>query len=191
MTDNLVRQAEKNLNATLAFERMFPENVFWGRWDAFFFFDSDLLFDRQSADRLRALLACENGTVVCVRNLDIAHTEENPDDTFFFEKETLGEAYWVRLYGKAPSFPSYGWGVTMYRYGYSSEIGYWCIYCERLAEFGVIAVRQRGAPDQFSTAIDEFKALPIKQAIENPRCYSLTPGVLREEWRTKLLQNYS
>ncbi|HEY7980976.1 MAG TPA: hypothetical protein VID19_05790 [Candidatus Eremiobacteraceae bacterium] len=186
-----MRQAKKNLDATLALERRFPDNVFRGRWDAFYFFNAELLFERDSAERLKVLLASENGAVICVRNLDIANTERNPDDTFFFEKETLGETYWARLYGKDPVFPGYGWGYSMYNYGYTSELGGWCIYCEKMAEFGVVAVCEGGAPGQFTSAIKAFGALPIKQAIEHTRCYTLTPGILLEEWRMKLIQNYS
>jgi len=186
-----MRQAEKNLDAAPGANRTFPDNVFRGRWDAFFFFDSDLLFEQQSAERLKALLACESGAVICVRNLDIAHTEGNPDDTVFVEEETLRETYWAHLRGNGPSWPSYGWTYSMYRYGYASEMGRWCIYCDKMAESGVIAIHQDGAPGQFTSALKAFDALPIEQAIENPRSYALMPGVLLEEWRTKLLQNYS
>jgi hypothetical protein len=99
MTENLMRQAEKNLDAALATSGVFPENVFRGRWDAFFFFDPDLLFAPESAETLKALLSCENGAVLCVRNLDITHTEGTADVTVFPEKETLGETYWALLCG--------------------------------------------------------------------------------------------
>jgi hypothetical protein len=216
-TEKLMTRAKKNLDAALACEGQFPDNVFWGRWGAFFFFDADLLFQRQLAERLKALLACENGAVVCVRNLDIALYEGNPDDTVFLVRETLAETLsaYMRVakaerdtdgtiikrkarkadgtvfFLTGPSWPHDGWTTSFYRLGYTSEIGSWCIYCERTAEFGVIAIRQGHDPDQFSSALREFKALPIKQAIENPICYTLLPGVLSEDWRIKLLRNYS
>ena len=64
MTKTLMKKAEMNLDAALESERVFPQNVFKGSWDAFYFFDPDSLFEPQSVERFRALLACEHGALV-------------------------------------------------------------------------------------------------------------------------------
>jgi hypothetical protein len=188
MTDNLMIQAVKNLDAALETNRRFPVNVFQGRWDAFLFFDHDLLFEAKAVARYKALLACEDGALACVRNLDIARAEGISEDTIFLDKETLGETYWAQF--RDPGPPS-GWIYRMDRYGCTSDVGRWCIYCERNNEIAVIAVRGIDALGQFAPALETLQALPIKQAIEKPSSFGLSPRGLTEEWRNELLQEYA
>jgi hypothetical protein len=188
MTENRMRQAVKNLDAALETNRRFPVNVFQGRWDAILFFDQDLLFEANSVFRFKALLACEDGALVCLRNLDIACDEGNSEDKIFLDKEILGETYWAQL--RSPE-PGSGFLYRMDRYGCTSDVGRWCIYFERNNEIAVIAVRGIDALGQFAPALETLQALPIKQAIEKPSSYGLSPRGVPEEWRNELLQEYA
>jgi hypothetical protein len=103
----------------------FPKNPFRGKWDAFFLFDPDLLFESQFVEKLSSLLSSEGGTSVCVRNLDVACAGGTREQaSMFFDIETSGRAYMDRLHGDGPGS---GWLYRMERYGYASDVGCWCI----------------------------------------------------------------
>jgi hypothetical protein len=122
-------------------------------------------------------------------NLDQADAKGDREQaSIFLDKTTAGEAYTSLLRG--PSAGS-GWLYVMERYVCVSDVGDWCIYCQTDSELAVIAVRYKGVPDRFKSAIQQFNALPIRPAIEEPPCYGLSPERLSPEWRNKLLQEYS
>jgi hypothetical protein len=187
MCEDPRRRAAKNLDAAVAPGRRFPENVFRGNWSAFFFFDPDLLFEPQFVESARTFLGTENGTCVCLSNLDAVGTQGGLETSIFLDAGTTGEAYVARLRG--PSVAS-GWLYQMDRYGCTSDVGSWCIYCERNNEIAVIAVHENGAPNRVKSAIEQLNALPVEQAIQTPPSYGLSSRGLPVEWRNKLLQGY-
>ncbi len=177
--------AAKNLDQALAMARTFPENPFCEKWDAFYFFDPDLLFESQFAETLGLLLSCEDGRSVCLRNIDLASAGSTAEEaSIFLEVNTTGKAYMDQLRGGGPGR---GWLYRPERYAYASDVGDWCIYCERANEIAVIAVRWRGVSDRFAVPLRHLNALPIQEAIEKPSSYGLSPRGLLEEWRKKML----
>jgi hypothetical protein len=180
--------AAKQLDDALAMDRGFPENPFRGKWDAFYFFDPDLLFESQFVDKLKLLLSCENGSCVCMRNLDVECPGGTPEESsMFFDIAMNGNAYMDRLRGGGPAS---GWLYRMDRYGYASDAGHWSIYCERANEIAAIAVRWDGPPGRFAEPLRQFDALPIGEAIQRPSSYGLSPDGLPEAWRAKMLQTF-
>ena len=187
-------QASKNLDLALAPGRRFPSNPFLGQWDAFYFFEPHRLFLRSFPDTMRALLASENGSSVCMRNMDGAPVVDPPEGasdspegaSLSLDGSTSGEAYWKYLRGSGPGF---GWLSRMERYAYASDAGHWCIYCERNNEIAVIAIRENGA--RFASALEQLGALPIGRAIESSVSWGLSLGHLPEAWREELLRAYA
>lgn len=188
MRDDPRKRAAQNLDAALQSDRRFPQNVFRGTWDVFAFFDPDVLFEPRFVERAQALLRCENGICVCLRNLGIQVSESAREHALiFFDSGTTGEAFMAQLRG--PTVGS-GWLYRMDRYACTSDIGRWCIYCERNNEIAVIATRGGGTSDGLRLAIEQFEALRINEAIEKPPTYGLSSKGLPAEWRERLLKEY-
>ena len=182
------QQAAKNFDEALSMKRRFPENPFRGKWDAFHFFDPDLLFESQFVEKLRLLLSCEPGTSVRLCNIDIAGAGGTfEESSIFLDIEMSGQAYMDHLRRGGPGS---GWVYRMERYGYASDGGHWCIYCERANEIAAIAVRWNGSTDRFTAPLRQFDALPIQRAIDKPSSYGLSARGLPEAWRDKMLQAF-
>jgi hypothetical protein len=80
-----------NLNRAIDMARRFPQNVFLGNWDAFFFFDSDWIFCREFVESAKVLLQIEGGTQVTIFHLDAQPGGER--SSFVIDGETTSEAY--------------------------------------------------------------------------------------------------
>ena len=179
------QKARANLILAINASREFPKNVFPGNWGEFFFFDSDWLFDAQFVERARELLEIEGGNSACMSNLDAAPGTER--SSFFIDKEITGQAYATFLSG--PNVEE-GWIYGVDRFGCTSDVGQWCIYCERRNEIAVIAVRDSRGTEKYEAVIAQFKALPIGQAVAKPISYSFSDRALSAEWRGELLKQY-
>jgi hypothetical protein len=183
MIDHSNAQASENLDLALATSRGFPHNPFLGRWDAFQFFDPDRLFERAFPDTMRALLACENGRSVCLRNMDVARVADSSESpSFYLDRDTTGSAYM----GCLSSRPGYGWLYRMDVYAFASDAGQWCIYCERCNEMAVIAIRENSP--KFGSALERLRAMPIRRAIESSDMYGFYS--LPDEWRQELFRAF-
>jgi hypothetical protein len=188
MKHDAAKQAVANLDAALVTRKQFPENIFLGKWDSFFFFDPDYIFEAPFVEVVKTLMESENGRCACLRNLDIMGSDGSLERSLLFlDRETTGEAYQAFLAGPAPGM---GWLHMMFRYACASDAGSWCIYCERNNEIAVIAVRRMGNLSLFNSAISSLHALPIEQAIEKPPSYGLSSRSLSVEWRNRLLEEY-
>jgi hypothetical protein len=180
------QKARANLSLAIDAGREFPKNVFSGNWGGFFFFDSDWIFDAPFVERARALLEIEGGNSACISNLDAVPSTER--SSFFIDKEITGQAYASFLSG--PNIEE-GWIYGVDRFGCTSDVGQWCIYCERRNEIAVIAVRDSRAMEKYEAAIAQFKALPIDQAVAEPLSYGFSERALSAEWRGELLKQYA
>jgi hypothetical protein len=183
-------RAAKNLDATIAIDRRLPDNVFLGEWSSYLFFDPDLIFDRVFVEITKAIMLCEHGTCICLKNLEVALTGNSEQAFFFIDSQTSGKAYMGRLSAPIDGSNLVGWVHLMDHYGCASDIGSWCIYCERSNEIAVIAIRNEDGLVQFRPALELLQALPIRQAIERPSSYGLSVRGMSENTRAKLIQEY-
>ncbi len=189
--DDPKTRAAKNVDAAIAMDRRFPKNVFLGEWSAYLFFDPDLIFDRYFIEITNALLLCEHGTCICLRNLEVALTGNLERASFFLDNQTSGKAYMGRLSAPIEGSNLVGWVHLMDHYGCASDIGSWCIYCERSNEIAVIAVREGVDLTKLSPALKLLRALPIREAIEKPVSYGLSQRGLPPDVRIKLIREYA
>jgi hypothetical protein len=180
------QKARVNLRLAIDASRQFPKNVFSGKWDGFLFFDSDWIFDAQFVERSNVLLEIEGGNSVCMSNLDVAPSTER--SLFFIDKGITGQAYTSFL--SEPNVEE-GWIYGVDRFGCTSDVGQWCIYCERRNEIAVIAVRGNRAAEKYRPAIVQFKAQPIDQALAIPLSHGFSARALSAEWRGELLKQYA
>jgi hypothetical protein len=157
----------------------------------FFFFDPDRLFDRQSVDIFAALLEAENSQYICLCNLGAAGAARDYEHaSLFVHKGTSGEDFMSLLGGAKVSTVECGWIYQKDDYACASDAGHWCIYLERVTEVGVVAIRGNDCDEMFKPALELLKALPIKQAFDNPPSYGLS-SAFSSEWRKALLSEYT
>lgn len=187
MNDYMTR-ALANIDDTIDSHRRFPENVFLGRWEEFLFFDPDWIFDKQFPGAIKTLLDSENALCACLKNLTPPSLGAPSEQaSIFLDKQTNPETYFTFL-----SKPvGIGWLYRMDNYGCTSDVGDWCMYCERNNEIAVIAVRKIHSDQRFRSITGFLNALPIQQAIAAPFSYGLSPRVLSPAWREGLLKEYS
>lgn len=180
------QKALANLSRALDASRRFPENVFLGKWGGFLFFDSDWIFEGPFVERAKALLEIEGGQCASISNFDEAAGTDG--SSFFIEQKTAGQDFQSFLQG--PRIGE-GWIYGVDRFGCTSDVGEWCIYCERRNEIAVIAVRESRAVEKCSAAIAQFKAMPIEQAIALPLSYGFSERALSADWRSEFLKQYA
>lgn len=179
------QKAVANLRRALNASRRFPGNVFSGDWRKFLFFDSDWIFDGQFVERVKELLEIEGSKCACICNLDEPAGADR--SLFLIDHKSTGSNYSAFL--KGPNIGD-GWLYGVDRFGCASDIGLWCIYCERRSEIGVIANRDSGIFEKCRVPIAQFKALPIDQAIAQSLSYGFSEGGLSAEWRSELVKQY-
>ncbi len=169
--------------------RRFPENIFVDEWDDYFFFDSDRVFDPTFVVLMQAVLTAERASCACISNLDTVLTRLSPEESsFVFERSTTVAEYLTALKG-SPS--KLGWIYGVDRFACTSDLGEWCIYCERRNELAVVATKVGITDVVQRKLVDGCKALRVDKAIAQTHIYALSARALSPEWRTALLKNYA
>lgn len=181
-------KAADNLTSNLYLDRRFPRNVFGPAWCEFFFFDSDWMFDPAFVGYVKALLEVEGASCACMTNIDAAGGNERRDSRFIIDRTTTPEAYRSLLAGKGPTV---GWINDIERFGCTSEVSEWCMYCERASEIAVIAVRRGVSPERYLPVLAPFKAARLADAVKQPLAYGFSSQALSEAWRSELLIEYA
>jgi hypothetical protein len=191
------RRAAANVTTAIESARRFPKNVFSADWNSFLFFDSDRMFIGRFADgtevcfaeQVRALLEIDGGKSVCMMNLDQAASGMDGSRCCLFMSKTMtNEAY--RSFLRGPN-EAEAWLYGVDRFGCASDMGQWCIYCERTSEMAVIAFRERDSWTRFAAVIGHLEALPFKEAIEKPISFAFNPRYLIVDRRIELLREYA
>ncbi len=186
-TKDVARQkAFDHLSRAIQANCRFPSNVFSGTWSDFFFFDVDWIFDAQFVEKIIALSEVEGGQCACIVDLDVPLGSER--SSFFIDKEITGLIYQSFLNG--PSVGD-GWLHGVDRFGCISDIGEWCIYCEKGNEIAVIGIRGNSSVEKYKLVLTKFKSLPIEEAIAQPLSYGFSDRALSPEWRNELLKQYA
>jgi hypothetical protein len=123
-------QALNNSVAFCDFKKSLPEFVFRGDWERFLFFQSDYVFASEFNDFVHRLLRIEGGHAACLINLDKTEADHThyQVEPLFIDERTDGATYMRALHGEGPA---HGWLYAMNRFVCTSDIGRWCVYCER------------------------------------------------------------
>lgn len=179
------QQALFNLRNSIDAELRFPKNVFARNKSVFLFFDADWVFDAGFVAGVGHLLEIEGG--ICAPILDLDSIPDAKGSSFFIDKEIDGAAYQSFLNG---SNDGGSWMNGVGRFGCTSDVGEWSIYCEKRTEIAAIAVRDDHALGKYARAIAQFKMLPIDQAVAKPLSYGFSDRALSAEWRSEFLRNY-
>lgn len=185
---DVCKVALANLSRSVDANRRFPDHVFVGDWEHFFFFDSDWMFDQQFVELLKMVLVAERGSCACIVNLDAVLTGSSAEESSFtFDGSTTGSAYLAALKGSPPKL---GWIYGIDRFACTSDLGRWCMYCERGTELAVVATKAGFSEMAQRRLLDGCKALRIDKAIGRSQTYALSAKGLTEEWRIALPKHY-
>lgn len=181
------QRALNNAKSFVNPEKSLPENVFSGHWATFLFFESDRLFVADFIDIVKELIVLEGATVCCLLNLNETNSPEAmAPSALFLDESTVGIDYLICLRGSGPAV---GWIYSMDRYGCASDIGEWCIYCEKENDIAVIGFHRKDGLLKYRMPIDRLRAKNIAVACDRLNDMfpfnQLTPG-----WLTGLTENY-
>ncbi len=177
-------RALNNSEIFCEFGKTLPEFVFRGSWEGFFFFQSDYVFAPEFDDFVHKLLTVEGGHVACLVNLDKTETQGEP---LFIHEDTDEQAYMAAIRGEGPA---HGWLFAMDRFVCASDVGNWCVYCERANDVAVVALRDIGGSPALDGALDQVRAKPIEALIQGGTSPLFPFDHLVPTWRSGLLENY-
>jgi hypothetical protein len=173
----------------LNFDARFPQNVFLGKWDRFLFCESDRIFCPEFIDAVNEFLDIENAAVACLLNLDITDSMEfESAGAMYLDRSITQSEYDRRLRGNGPSD---GWIYRMDRYACTSDVGEWCIYCERNTDVAVIALRSAEGLEKFRSPLLKMWAYPLETICDSKDKKVFPFTHLVPAWREGLAKNYN
>ena len=173
-----------NINGSIDLSKRFPANIFVGNWGSYFFFDSDWIFDAEFANCLNQFCGIEDEQCICLTDVDIKSDIEQ-EGVLCIDRILTPDSYRLLLKGAVPAS---GWIYRVDRLACSSDVGQWCIYCERPNEIGVLAIRANAPAEQYEGALAILKAVPIERAIALPGSYGFSE--LPAHWQTEFVKQY-
>lgn len=164
-----------------------PDKVFVEPYGGARFFQSDYIFSPDFPGIAGEFLDIEKSNICCLLNLDKSSLL-NPDhcSAIFINNPQDSETYLEKLRGNGPSS---GWLYGVDRYVCSSDIGEWCIYCEKANDIAVICFKNFNDVVKFESPLVKLCARPIEDLLVGAT--SLPPfNDMVLEWRNGLLKNY-
>lgn len=151
------------LNARNAFDSdmEFPENVFTKAWDHYLFFPSDRMFGKTFVEALPVFIGLEQANTVCLLNLTQSSSLEFEGcAALFLNTEITAKEYDYLISHNGEEL---GWVYVMDDYICTSDVGGWCMYCERLSDIAVLAISSAGV-EQLRPALDILQPYTLEEA---------------------------
>jgi len=129
-------------------------------------------------------LRSENGSLCCLLNLSKTKALEfERIAAVFIDGLVTGKEYDAQLRGD-------GWLFGMDRYGCASDVGEWCMYCEKDNDIAVVGLRNENSRSKFRSPLKELNAEPI-ESVNGGELAELFPFIhLTPQWRRGLIENY-
>lgn len=87
--------------------------------------------------------------------------------------------------------PTEGWLFGMDRFGSASDRGEWCIYCEKMNDVAIIALRQRIDVEKYAEHLKQLHAEPIGALLKAGAAAPVPFGQLTAPWRHGLARHYA
>ena len=186
--DSSQMQALKNAVDFCDFESVLPGQIFRGQWRRFLFFQSDCVFSPEFVEFIREILNIESGSVACIVNLDRTEFSEiNRAALLFVDKGTAQREYMEALRGDGPAD---GWLYAMERFVCTSDVGQWCVYCEKSNDVAVVGLRDIPSGNALDAALERLQAKPIEVLTQEGVAPQFPFDHLVPVWRRGLIENY-
>ncbi|MGF6604818.1 hypothetical protein P3T23_009574 [Paraburkholderia sp. GAS448] len=182
------RKAFDTVMRSLDFDKLLPERVFIGEWTHFLFFESDRIFESGFMDAMCQLLRLEHAKVACLLNVDKTEVFELENvAALFLDEAVFGKEYGDELRAGGPAD---AWLYRVDRYACASDVGEWCIYCEKSNDIAVVGLRSADGIKKFEAPLQHLWARPIEDLMDGG-CSPLFPfDHLVPAWREGLVSNY-
>jgi hypothetical protein len=181
------RKAFDGLIKALRPDARLPSNVFAESWSSYLFFPSDELFLGEFVSAVSGLLLAEKGSVACLINLsETTQMTFDKASAIFLDNRTTASWYDLKLRGNGPADGSI---FVMDRYACMSDVGEWCIYCEKEEDVAVIAVRDTDGVTKFDSPLAAMRAAPLSQ-LSVPDTGVFPFNKLTPNWHKELTCNY-
>jgi hypothetical protein len=182
------RNAYLNIMHNIDTEISFPGQVFKKKWHEFYFFQSDRMFNVGFFGILEKLMSLENSEVCCFLNMDETVKFEFESAAAIFVDNAMTEnKFYERLYDGGPAV---GWLYGMDTYACSSNIGNWCVYCEKANDIAVIGFVNSNEGEENQLVLQKLYAKPIVDLIDGGRNSMFPFSELVPDWRKELVKNY-
>jgi hypothetical protein len=143
------------------------------------------MFEGAFVEKVRMMLQREGSTCGCIANLD-RYAVVAPA-VFAIDEATTAQDYQRRLAGTGPDD---GWVYDIGRFGCTSDVGSWCIYCERASELAIIGFRAEALPEQHEFLLASLHASRTESVGANPNRFDFAAHSISRAWQRELLQNY-
>lgn len=162
-----------------------PENVFERSMRRFLFFESDALFFGSFVEAAQTFLEIERSSAVSLVNLTEALQlgRGGASPSICLTQDTTEDKYRERLRGGSPA---QRWLYSMDRYGCASNVGEWCIYCEKRNDVAVIGLRDDSSERRFKPALALLGAAPLEELWAERFPFR----EMVKEWRDGLVAHY-
>jgi hypothetical protein len=186
--NNQAREAAlNNVKESIDLGARLPSPVFVGQWAQFLFLDCYALFRPTFANLVRSVLRSETSQCCCVLNLSSLRASTfAPPDVFYFAADTTETEYAQCLRQSRT-----GWVVMMDDYACASDVGDWCIYCEKANDVAVIGFRSGKASVLLHGELQELRAESIETLLARGQTAPIPFSRLTPTWRDGLVANYS
>lgn len=182
------RSAFRNIVAVGDFKTMLPDSVFIEAWRVFRFFQSDHVFSMGFVEIVREFMYLEGAQVACLLNLDKTEILGfDSAEAIYIDARMDGNAYQEKLHAGGHDL---GWLFGVDRYVCASDVGGWCIYCEKSNDVAVVGFRGIECIKKFEVPLRNLSARIIEDLIDGG-CAPLFPfDHLVPVWRKGLVDNY-
>jgi hypothetical protein len=186
--EEILKRAFENLVGALKPDTLLPSNVFSGTWNSYLFFPSDHMFFGPFVPAIKMLLQAENANAACQLNLS-----ESPEIKFktasaiYIDQATTGTDYVTKLRGHGPSD---GWIYAMQLYGCASNVGRWCMYCERSNDIAVIALQNAEDHKDFEQPLTLLNTGPLESLCRTGKDGTFPFNKLTREFHDELTNHY-
>ncbi|MDY0271121.1 MAG: hypothetical protein RBR37_01225 [Advenella sp.] len=179
------------LNARNAFDPKikFPNNVFTRSWDCYLFFPSDRMLRKDFANSISEFIFLEQANIVCLLNLTRSPSLEfESAAALYLDKDINESQYHALIWGSGPA-EAEGWIFNMEDYICTSDVGSWCMYCERTNDIAVLALSNAGLT-QFRPALDILQPYTLEEACRPGQDGVFPFNYMIPEWHDGLFKNY-
>lgn len=178
-------RAPANLEAAIDRSNRLPKNVFSPDWVDFHVFDSDWIFEGAFVEKARAMLHHEGANCACIVDLD--RDAKTALATFVIDMDTTIQEYQRRLSGVG--FGD-GWIYDISRFGCTSDVGSWCIYCERASELAIIGFRVGTMLNKYQFILASLRARKVTSVGGNSSRYEFLSHSISSAWKDEIARNY-
>jgi hypothetical protein len=185
LTSEHCQRAQANLLSAIDGKSRLPKNVFRPGWGTFYLFNSDWMFEGAFVEKVRMLLKHEGASCACIINLD--RDIGVAPYSFAIDDSTAAQDYQRRLVGVGPGD---GWVYDMDRFGCTSDIGMWCIYCERASELAIIGFRAEALQERHEFVLATLHASRISSVGASPSRFEFSSHSMSTEWQAEIMRNY-